>query len=488
MKHIYNYDNYLLLEGKNKLKVFVTAWNILTLGQGNRLLNKLRNIVSIKAYLIKSKIIRIDKILSDTILKYDNILTKRSNKVKEKEKELSNKIENEISHIQFPDVKKLAFNILLKYEKLLRILTFNKDALKILKIIKTNINTIDDDYDNAKLIINDLEILTDKLDEHIKNIMKHDRTKLLPLYKLKNIVISATQIINYKSNKENDSNTKQRLTDLWNIKINELYQIYDEYLNVNVLSNVFNISNYHVETKNDPKLDELIQEVPDAVKDISKNVSDVTIIRPFDDFNLKEKEYYMFNMNDYNIVMYHVGKNSNNINTFVALGTYKYSSAKKQYIRQPFKNKKYSKLNEAPHIFYYVSNLKSYIIERIETVSSSELNYAIHDLSTPITMKTYIKAFINDAKHLSNFITYVKQSFIKMIWQKEYINCGSLTDEFKNAILLDKSLISNIDVINNTDFDKKNKRIEQLILNEVGWNKNMTYLECKKKILKINNP
>jgi hypothetical protein len=487
MKHIYNYENYLLLEGKNKLKVFATAWNILTLGQGNRLLTKLRNAFSIKGYLIKSKIIKIDKVLSNTLLNYDNILSERLSKVNEKNKELSKKIENEITHVQFPDIKKEAFNILLKYEKQLRILNFNKDAMKILKIIKININRIGADYDNAKLILNDLEILSNKLDEHIKNIMKYDRTKMLPLYELKNIVISVSEIINYKSNNEND-NSKQRLTNLWSIKINELYQIYNEYLNSNTLSNIFNISNYNVTTNNDSKLNELIHDVPEVVKDISENVTDVIIIRPFDDFNLKEKEYYMFNINDYNIIMYHVGKNSNNINTFVALGTYKYSTTKKQYVRQSFKNKKYSTINDAPHIFYYVSNLKSYIIERVENISASELNYATHDLSTPIIMKTYIKALINDPTHLNNFITYVKHNFIKLTWQKEYINCGKLTDEFKKAVLLDKSLISNIDVINSTDFVKKNNRLEKIILNEVGWNKNMTYSECKKKILKINNP
>jgi hypothetical protein len=315
--------------------------------------------------------------------------------------------------------------------------------------------------------------------------MKHDRTKLLPLYKLKNVVISAAQIINYKSNKENDSNTKQRLTDLWNIKINELYQIYDEYLNINVLSNVFNISNYHVETKNDPKLDELIQEVPDAVKDISKNVSDVTIIRPFDDFNLKEKEYYMFNMNDYNIVMYHVGKNSNNINIFVALGTYKYSTTKKQYIRQPFKNKKYSTINDTPHIFYYVSNLKSYIIELIESTVTSELKYAVHELNTNITMKMYIKAHVNDPTQLKNFKIYVKQDFVKMVWQKEYLNYGKLTDEFQKIITSDKYLNYYLDVIKNTDFNKKLNIIRNVILDEVGWKETMSYQECKQKILKI---
>ncbi len=483
MKHIYNYNDFILENNNsNNISIAAVALNFLTLGQGSKLTKLLSNTFSIKGFLIKSRMTKIEKILLNTIAEYENKLAASSEEVNNNIDAIKLKSQQLVAHIPFKNIKDQLYELLVEYEIKYRVYGFDKTIEKMLTKIKDDITKIGSDENEAKLILNDLNILINKLNDNLNTVMKKERTDLLPVYDIKSIVMNVSKIINGSK----DEKTKQLLTHTWQKSKNKLYQQYSELFDIHVLENLLDINNYNVNTK-DKKIEDIITAIPSEVKKLSKYVFDVTNVRPQDDFNLSDsKEYYIFNYNNYSLVMYYFGKNNDNINIFVAVGTYKYESKSGKFEHVNIVSKKYSKINNYPHIFYYVPNFKGYIIEGVKKLSSNIYSFATHNQSSLASkIDNYANVDSSSSSSLSAFEQYIQLNINKIVWFKEYTSVGKLTDEFKNEIISDTTNIDSLNVIKNANFSRRWNFIKTNMLDKIGWKSSMTFDDCKKSIFKI---
>jgi len=486
MQHLQKFNNFLNENKEHEQKnvsIFGIAWNVLTLGLGYKILGNMNNIFSIRKYLIKTKLIKIEKILIKTIATYNSNILENKQEVDNNINTIKVMIQRDVDHIQFDEIKDKLFNVLLKYEIQYRILGFNKMIEGILNKIKSDIKKIGPDINEAKLILSDLKILLKKLDSNVEILMKQERTKLLPDYDIKNVVLSVSNIINYK----NDEKIKKRLTYTWQKGKNKLYQQYEDKFVISTLNDLLDHTKYNVNNKEDKALDVIYKELPDEIKKINKNVTDVENLRPLDDFTLNDYgAYYVFNYNDYSIVVNYINTNSDNISIFVSIGTYKYNSKNAKFEQKTIQSKKYSKINEFPHIFYYIPNFKGYIIEGVDSYGSSTYSFTTHNHSS-LTSKigNYAKVDSTSTSSMSAFEQYVQINISKLNWFKEYTGIGKVTDEFKNEIKNDPQNSNSLNLISNGNFNDKWDFVKINILNKVNWTPTLTFDECKTNIFKI---
>jgi hypothetical protein len=169
MKNIKNFKEYAILEYKDNqeyLFLFGLAWTILTLGQGKLVPKKLKNIFNISLYLLKAKVKKIERILSNAEEQFNYEYTTEYNKYVKIDNINSNKYEFAVhefnGHMTQMD----------KYESVKQ--NDNLDISHFKKYVKSNFIKLIwfKDYFNIGMLVDTLkkQISTDKMLKHYIDI------------------------------------------------------------------------------------------------------------------------------------------------------------------------------------------------------------------------------------------------------------------------------------------------------------------------------
>lgn len=507
MEHIIKYDNFDIINEDNKIvakgSLVDIAWNILTLGQGDRLMSSLKDRFSLSSYLIKSNLLKVKRILNNTAVDYNNDYVKRKSELANYMDEITRKVEtavgtDESSQIKNDEVRAKFKQLLVKYEIEARVLGFDSVTKQILTKIYSDINAIKHDATNPRLIQHDLSRVLEDLDKKIDKIEANKRTKMLPSYILKNVALNTAKIIN--SNKKDDA----RLRTTWETGKNKIYQQYKDLYNIQILDEWLSLSNYKVKSVDD-SLDNLYRTLPKTVNNLGGKFKDDSVknIESAEDLNLSNPGYYLFRIKykpSYNILFHYSGKLDDNTEVLIPIGTYRFRTSQDGEMKMKIYSDpaiRFNNLNNQPHVFYYVPNLKSFVIQ-LNPQASGETDGSSYSLATHQFKLAAHELEVISKQHMTDTVDYIKSTskdyskevqhkVLNALWRKEYMTRGEFADEQVDAFTIkEKTSIETINIDNiNLDYQLRWNNIKKHLLYSNGWNESMSPDEAQQTLFNM---
>lgn len=512
MEHIIKYDAFdHINEARSKYNtnqnkgLLDIAWNILTLGQGKRIIANLKNRFSFSSYLIKSNLISIKRLLSDTIVSYNNDYVKRKIELKSYMPEITTKIEKVIGDennplIENQEVYRKVKDLLIHYEIESRILGFDKITTDILNKTYATINDIKNTPENSRLTEYDLKRIIENLDVQVDKLESLKRTNMLPSYDLKNIALEVSKIMNF-NDVEGNNTDKARLKTEWEKGKNSIFQAYKDSYKISVLDSWLSLSSHQVRSidhdieqmyKNLPAIMNTLNDTfkPDSVKNV-----DSAAQLEFDSIG-----YYLFKIKaktNYYILFYYAGDLDDNTQVLVPIGTYKFKTkgdAETTMELYSDPDMRFDKLNERSHVFYYVPNLCSFIIQvnphttrgeidQSAVVATHQFELVTHELDViskqhMVDTAEYIKS---TAK---NYAKVIKSKILNALWRKEFMIQAEFSDEHIDRFMnKDKNEVEAKNVENtDLEFQPRWNFIKKLLLQSNNWNEHMSVEEAQQTI------
>lgn len=507
MEHIIKYDNFDVINEDTKLvskgSLVDIAWNILTLGQGDKLMSTLKDRLSLSSYLIKLNLSKVKRILNNNAVDYNHEYVKRKGELADYMKEIQDKVEKTVgdeqsSQIKDPEVREKFKALLIKYEIESRVLGFDNITRQILNKIYSTINTVKNDADSPRLIQHDLSRVIEDLDKKIDKIEANKRTEMLPAYVLKNVALNTSKIIN--SNKKDEA----RLRNAWETGKNKIFQQHKDLYNIQIIDEWLDLNNYRVKTVDD-SLDKLYKNLPGAVNSLGGKFKDNSVknVESTEDLGLTNPGYYMFRVKSkpaYNILFYYSGKLADATDVLIPIGTYRFRTHQDGDMKMKIYSDpsiRFNNLNNQPHVFYYVPNLKSFVIQ-LNPQSAGEEEGSSYALATHQFELAIHELDIISKQHMTDTVDYIKSSttdyskgvktkVLNALWRKEFMTRGEFADvqidAFNNK---EKTTVETKNVENITlEYQHRWNNIKKHLLYSNGWNETMSPEEAQQTLFNM---
>lgn len=387
LKYLESFDNYETInEGKliEKGSIIDIAWNIVTLGNGERILDAIKNTFSMKLHMLRQLIYRVNRILEMTIEdeKINNkeeiaeMQANSATKLKSTLKKLTGAEQRFKNKDLFTSLRDAYF----KTMEYVQTFGYDDDIKKIENNILALVNNVklmhvDPTPEEIQKLIGDFGLLQNKAKKLAKQKQKTENTKKLPRYEIQNLTLRASQIIN----KYEDEKRKQNAENLWQKGKNQLFERFkDDYI-IKELEDMLDLNKLVGNVKEEEKVDvdKIVQNVQQTTRGMSSIFNPNSGIKSSikQKLFLPKKGYYYFNFTsnrpNFGVVFYYREFIDKNVYVLIPFGLYNLDKGSDGIVIprkiDNIQGIPFNLLNTYNTVFFYVKNMNAFIVYQPET-------------------------------------------------------------------------------------------------------------------------
>jgi hypothetical protein len=388
LKYLTTFENYneeSINEGKfiEKGSLLDIAWNIITLGNGERIMDAIKDTFSVKLQMLRNIIYRVNRIL-ENILEKNGIpknavddIKDSSSTFKSEIRKLTAKEDRIVKNKPFFDALKTAYAATVEYAELYEI---DENIKKIKDNILAIINNIkfahvDPTPEEYQKYISDFELLITKTKKLADQKRKILNTKELPRYEIQNLTLRAAQIIG----KYDDEKRKRNAELLWQKGKNQLFERFKNDYAIKELEEMLDLSKLIGNIKEEDKVD--VDKIAAGVQRTTQRMNSIFNSNTGVKSSVKQKlflpkkGYYFFNFTSnrphFGVVFYYKEFIDKNVYVLIPFGLYNLDKGNDGLIiPRKIENTAdipFNLLNTYNTVFFYIKNMNSFVIYQPET-------------------------------------------------------------------------------------------------------------------------